>query len=185
MIFSWIRDRRRQQILQVPFPPEWRKVLDLLVRHYQYLSTQQRERLEQFVQVLVAEKDWVGGSGFDLNVGMKVTIAGYAGVMTLGMIEPYYFDRLRTIIVYPGTYQPQRSSYDQYQPLGLEHPRLGESWHHGPIVLSWAEIVGPQRTRPGNNLVIHEFAHHVDGLDGEIDGSPPLVGREKSAPGTM
>jgi len=34
--------------------------------------------------VLVAEKEWVGGSGFELTDEMKVTIACYAGVMTLG-----------------------------------------------------------------------------------------------------
>ncbi len=179
MIFAWIRDRRRQQILQQPSPPEWRQVLESLVRHYQYLGAQQRQRLEGFVQVLVAEKDWVGGSGFELNIGIKVTIAGYAGVMTLGMIEPYYFDRLRTIIVYPGGYQAHASRYDLHPPPDGVRARLGESWHHGPIVLSWAEIVGSKRSRPGNNLVFHEFAHHIDGLDGDVEGTPPLVGREK------
>jgi tetratricopeptide (TPR) repeat protein len=27
---------------------------------------------------------------------------------------------------------------------------------------------------PGNNVVLHEFAHHLDGLVGEMDGAPPL-----------
>lgn len=180
MVFSWVRERRRRQLLLEPFPPEWRKVLEQLVRHYQFLNAPQRQRHEGFVQVLVAEKNWVGGSGFELNIGMKVTIAGYAGVMTLGMKEPYYFDRLKTIIVYPASYQPHSSRYDQYQPIGPIGVRLGEAWHYGPIVLSWAEIVAPQKSRPGNNLVFHEFAHHIDGLDGEVEGTPPLVGREKA-----
>ena len=72
------------------------------VRHYQYLSEPMRARLEEFIQILLAEKDWVGGSGFQLSDTIKVTVAGYAGVMTLGLEEPYYFDRLMTIIIYPG-----------------------------------------------------------------------------------
>src|SRR5262249_51232435 len=96
----------------------------------------------------------------------------------LGLPEPYYFDRLKTIIVYPGAYQPRQSRYDQHPELMLES-RLGESWHRGPMVLSWAEISGRKTLRPGNNLVIHEFAHHVDGLDGEIDGTPAVVDAAK------
>ena len=68
-----------------------------------------RQWLEGVVRVLVAEKDWVGGGEFELTDEMKVAIAAYAGVMTLGLPEPYYFDRLMTIIVYPGTYQPRES----------------------------------------------------------------------------
>ena len=28
----------------------------------------------------------------------------------------------------------------------------------------------------GMNVVLHEFAHYLDGLDGEVDGTPPLEG---------
>src|SRR5436190_4640181 len=180
MFLSWIRNRRRAAILSEPFPGQWRNVLLENVRHYQYLSEPQKSRLEGFVQVVVSEKDWAGGGGFELTDKIKVTISGYAGVMTLGLVEPYYFDRLRTIIVYPKVYMPHNSSFDRHQPLGVESPRLGEAWHRGPVVLSWTEIVADERMRPGNNLVVHEFAHHVDGLDGDVDGTPPLVGREKS-----
>jgi tetratricopeptide (TPR) repeat protein len=36
-----------------------------------------------------------------------------------------------------------------------------------------------QNASGGHNLVFHEFAHHLDGLDGEVDGDPPLAGREQ------
>lgn len=178
-MFSWIRTRRRQQVLKEPFSDQWRSILAEHVRHFQYLNDEHRHRLEGFVQVMLAEKDWVGGSGFELSDVIKVTIAGYAGVMTLGLSEPYYFDRLMTIIVYPNAYVPHSSRFDQYQSAIPSGPRLGEAWHRGPIVLSWAEIVATEKRRPGNNLVIHEFAHHVDGLDGTVDGTPPIVGREQ------
>jgi MtfA peptidase len=31
----------------------------------------------------------------------------------------------------------------------------------------------------GCNVVLHEFAHYLDGLDGEVDGSPPLAGEQE------
>src|ERR1700733_4975274 len=100
MIFPWIRTRRRRKLLAEAFPGQWFEVLKRQVRHFQYLNTQQRERLEGCIQILTAEKDWVGGGGFQLTEEIKVTVAAYAGVMTLGLDEPYYFDRLKTIIVY-------------------------------------------------------------------------------------
>jgi len=180
MIFPWLHTRRRQRLLSEPISHEWRAVLQQRVRHFRYLDDQRRERLEGFVQVVVAEKDWVGGSGFELTDEMMVTIAGYAAIMTLGLDEPYYFDRLQTIIVYPAGYVPHSSRFEQHSITGPASPRLGEAWHRGPVVLSWAQIADPKKLRPGSNLVIHEFAHHVDGLDGNVDGSPPITDRQQS-----
>lgn len=175
MIFSWFRDRRRRRILQESFPEDWRAILRDRVRHYQYVNDDQRSLLEGFVQIVVAEKDWAGGGGFPLTDEIKVTIAGYAAVMTLGLSEPYYFDRLHTVIVYPGGYIARRSEFDTQASFDPFKERLGEAWHRGPVVLSWAEISSVKRHRPGDNLVFHEFAHHVDGLVGEMDGVPPMT----------
>lgn len=175
MFFSWFRERRRRRILTEAFSEDWREILRSRVRHYQYLKDEQRKRLEGFVQVVVAEKDWAGGSGFELTDEIKVAIAGYAGVMTLGLSEPYYFDRLQTIIVYPGGYVAHRSEYDTQPLFEPSSERLGEAWHRGPVILSWNEIAGNKHRRPGDNLVFHEFAHHVDGLEGEVDGVPPMT----------
>jgi Mlc titration factor MtfA (ptsG expression regulator) len=180
MIFPWIRTRRRQKLLAEAFPLAWRQFVSRHVRHFQYLDARQRQRLEGCIQIMIAEKDWAGGSGFELTDEIKVTIAGYAAVMTLGLDEPYYFDHLKTIIVYSGSYMPHRSRYDVQSPFTPETARLGEAWHRGPVVLSWSEIGGPDKQRPGNNLVIHEFAHHLDGLDGDVDGSPIIVDRQQN-----
>ena len=56
----------------------------------------------------------------------------------------------------------------------------GEAWYRGPIVLSWRDVLESGRNADGgHNLVFHEFAHYLDGLDGEVDGDPPLAGREQ------
>ncbi len=60
-------------------------------------------------------------------------------------------------------------------------PYLGEAWYHSPIVLSWQHVVQAGRNASnGGNVVLHEFAHYLDGLDGEVDGSPPLGGNEQA-----
>ena len=57
---------------------------------------------------------------------------------------------------------------------------LGEAWYHSPIVLSWPDVLKAGRDEAGgHNLVLHEFAHYLDGLDGSIDGTPPLDNRDQ------
>ena len=58
----------------------------------------------------------------------------------------------------------------------------GEAWYHSPIVLSWKHVLQAGRNQSnGGNVVLHEFAHHLDGLDGQVDGVPPLAGREQES----
>jgi Mlc titration factor MtfA (ptsG expression regulator) len=144
------------------------------VRHSRYLSDDQLHRLKGFVRILIAEKDWVGIDGLNLTDEIQVVIAGHAGLLTLGFEEPYYFDRLYTIIVHPREFIPRRSRFDVSAGLEADEERLGEAWHRGPIVLSWQAIRNTTGVS-GSNLVIHEFAHHVDSLAGTMDGVPPLT----------
>ena len=49
----------------------------------------------------------------------------------------------------------------------------GESWLGGPLILSW-EDVSAAEAGLGYNVVIHEFAHKLDMLNGDANGFPPL-----------
>jgi Mlc titration factor MtfA (ptsG expression regulator) len=58
--------------------------------------------------------------------------------------------------------------------------RLGESWMSGVVVLAW-DHVKSDATQPahGQNVVLHEFAHQLDGEDGSMDGAPDLGARAR------
>jgi hypothetical protein len=134
------------------------------------LTPQEQAKLESVVQVVVPEKTWEGCAGLEITDEIRVTIAAQASLLVLGFSPTYYFDEVRSIVVYPAAYR---------------HPRerersssvLGEAWQGGPIVLSWDNVL-PQARNPqdGFNLVLHEFAHHLDSLNGDMDGVPPLGG---------
>src|SRR5262249_38046228 len=103
--------------------------------------------------------------------------AAQACLLLLGL-EHDYFDRVLSILVYPNAYSvPARpSSMMTVDPVfaGESH-RLGEAWYRGPVVLSWADVLrDSQHPGRGTNLVWHEFAHQLDMLDREVDGTPPL-----------
>jgi len=60
---------------------------------------------------------------------------------------------------------------------------LGEAWREGPVVLAWdAARHGAFDPKDGHNLVLHEFAHKLDLIDGRADGRPPLRTRADAAP---
>ena len=155
------------------------------VWQYQFLNPGQQRRVYEFVCILFHEKNWTGGGDLVVTDEMRVTIAGQAALLTLGFQRPYYFGRLRTIIIYSGHFRGRPASTDDLllgkhsETLFSFGVRSGESWQGGPIILAWEAVREEGRNaRRGRNVVLHEFAHHMDGLDGETTGAPPMVDYE-------
>jgi MtfA peptidase len=104
---------------------------------------------------------------------MRVTIAAQACILILNLDLDYY-DGWVEVIVYPGGFVRDFKYIDED---GVAHharePASGESWLGGPVILSWedAATVEPDL---GYNVVIHEFAHKLDMLNGDANGFPPL-----------
>lgn len=169
-MFGWLKRRRRQRLMAMPFSPTWLGYLHRNVRQYRLLSAAEQARLRERVQVFVAEKHWIGCGGLAIDDEMRVTIAAQACLLVLGIDYEYHYDRVKSVLVYPGTYLHPPSMYFG---LGDEGYQIyGEAWHRGPVVLSWSNARASYQ--PGGNLVFHEFAHHLDDLDGGMDGLPPL-----------
>src|SRR5947208_5463189 len=103
MIFTWLRRRRRRQLLAQPFPAEWLTVLERNVAQYKYLSSAEQARLRDDLRIFIAEKYWEGCGGLQLTDEIKVTIAAQACLLLLGL-ERDSFDHVLTILVYPHGY---------------------------------------------------------------------------------
>jgi Mlc titration factor MtfA (ptsG expression regulator) len=174
-MFGWLRSRRRRSIRARPWPPVWDDILRRNLRQMQWLADDERERLQTWIAIFVAEKRFEGCRGMEIDDEVRVSIAGQAGLIVLGMPDEF-FDRLQSVLVYPGDYFGKRSTpLDGGGELLWKEPRLGETWNGGSMVLSWPRVVEGGRLRDGpRSVVIHECAHLVDLLDGEIDGIPPL-----------
>jgi len=176
MIFSWLKNRRRKKRMAAPFPQAWLRIIQRNVKQFAVLTPEQQTRVCQYVAAFVPEKYWEGCGGQEMNDEVQVTIAALVGVMTLGFEPPYFFDQVKTILVYPSGYQHE-------QPIGAvgnvalideDVDVAGEAWTNGPVILSWDIVQEESRHRYGENVVFHEFAHCLDRLDGYTDGVPPL-----------
>jgi Mlc titration factor MtfA (ptsG expression regulator) len=175
MILSWFQRRRRRKLLAEPFPQEWLEYLRRNVSHYGFLSETEQSRLRDDLRIFITEKHWEGCGGLTMTDEIKVTIAAQACLLLLGL-KHNYFERVQSILVYPSGY---RVKGEQVGRDGLIHERgegrLGEAWYRGPVILAWDEVrYDAQNPGQGQNLVFHEFAHQLDMLDGQIDGTPPL-----------
>jgi len=151
----------------------WHEVIDaspLLSR----LDRSERQRLRELASLFLQRKAIVGATGLELDVLQRALIAAQASLLILNLGLDWYRG-WSEVIVYPGPFVAPHREVDE---AGVVHDGQrglsGEAWSRGPVLLSW-EAIDPARQRPpGANVVLHEFAHKLDFLDGAADGIPRL-----------
>jgi Mlc titration factor MtfA (ptsG expression regulator) len=84
MFFPFGKRARRQRLAK-RFPPSWLSLLHDNVLFYRALPEAEQARLRAATTILVAEKNWEGCAGQVITDEVKVTIAGQAGVLLLGL----------------------------------------------------------------------------------------------------
>ena len=141
------------------------------------LNDAERARLRELVVLFLDSKQMAGAGGLEatLTNEIRVSIAVQACVPILNLGLEYY-EGWVGIVVYPGEFVAPRSEHDDD---GVVHEYdetiAGEAWDHGPVILSWEDVAqSAEVPEDGYNVVIHEFAHKLDMLNGEADGAPPL-----------
>ena len=150
-----------------------------VVAHYGFLralSGAERARLRECVVLFLHQKAIEGAGGLEVDDGMRACIAAQACMLILNLDLDYYRG-WSDVVVYPDEFV---ADYEYVDEDGIAHhvqePMSGESWLAGPVILSWADAAeGGGET--GYNVVIHEFAHKLDMLNGDANGFPPLHGQ--------
>jgi MtfA peptidase len=176
-MFDWSKKHRRRGIVAQPFPNDWEEYLDANVGIFSFLPPPEQTRLRDDLRIFAAEKDWEGCHGLEIDDEIKVTIAAQACILALGVEDGYYFDHVKTILVYPAAFLHSPRFQSPYGVVNEDLALSGQAWYSGPVVLSWEEALWDGRhPGAGRNVVLHEFAHQLDALDGEMGGTPPLGG---------
>jgi Mlc titration factor MtfA (ptsG expression regulator) len=168
-MFDWFRKRSRKNLARVPFPDSWEETLRKNVAHYAVLDDSERAELQALIQVFIAEKNWEGAGGLELDDEIRVTISAQACLLLLGLPHNYYRN-VQTIIVYPSTVVPPRRNRSFFEntiaPEEEVRPILGQAFLQGPVILVWdAALHDGRHPELGHNVIYHEFAHKLDMLD--------------------
>jgi len=164
--------------------PLWEHVLSDLAFLRRFSATADPS-LRELSGRLLATKVMTGAGGLELTGTVQVAIAAQACLPILKLGIDWYRG-WSGIVVYPSEYVARRRVQDE---AGLVHEyeetAAGEAWDAGPVVVSWDAFAEAPASGdadggethggdPPFNVVIHEFAHKLDALNGGADGLPPL-----------
>jgi len=176
------RHLRRARIRHQPFPAAWREILRRRMPAFARLPADLQLQLKKHVQVLLAEKPFIGCAGLEVTDEMRVLVAAQASLLQLNR-RAGGFPNLRQVLVYPGAFVVARETPDAAGLVRDERRVLaGESWHQGQVILSWDDVIaGAADPADGRNVVVHEFAHQLDSETGPPNGAPLLGRRERYA----
>lgn len=180
MLSGWIerwRLRREQRALQRRAIPE--ALWQLTLARYPFLAQRSEEDLQtlrRLTSLFLDEKSFHGVEGFEVSDDIAVAVAAQAclPVLRLGL---QCYSALHSVVMHADEVMARRVVTDED---GVVHeydePLVGEaSVDTGQMMLTWSDVRDAQELADwAYNVVIHEFAHLLDALNGEIDGIPGL-----------
>ncbi|WP_324791815.1 M90 family metallopeptidase [Sulfuricurvum sp.] len=172
MFFNEFRKGKAlEKIKKLPFKEEYEIFLDK-TPHYRKLSSEERYKIQRSILYFIHTKEFIG-IGLHVSDEMKIIIAFYACLLLIGKNTSYCYDKLKTIIIYPHAVMiKQVHSYGgiySKEQFMIEGQSADET-----VVITWHEAKNESYHMRHNNVIIHEFAHEIDFMDGVIDGVPPL-----------
>lgn len=173
---QWIKRWRLARLLRKARIPEqqWQACITALpVLHG--LNQGERHHLRELASLFLQMKSFSGARGLVVTDEMRYQVAAQACLLILEL-DLTYFDHWHEVILYPDAFVVRREVTDECG-LVRSTPQVlgGEAWDRGPVVLSWDDVLSSTRSHETcANVVIHEFAHKLDMLNGVANGMPPL-----------
>lgn len=159
-------------------PTGWRDILTARSAQWALLDEAERDRLGELADELLRTKRWEAARSFELTDEVRTLVAGHAALLALGL-DGAPFDGVGTIVVRSRAMRRTAPMAGPAKGVLMDAPGAvdGEAHHaDGPIMLVWSsarrEAANP---RLGRDVVLHEFSHKLDMLDGTIDGTPPMA----------
>ena len=147
------------------------------VAHWHALGPAEQDELMAGADWLLARKHWEAAGGLALDDTVRGVVAGLASLLVLGL----GVDHLRevgAVVVYPTTVvttgeRPGPVPGTRTNAAVTVHGLAAD--HRGPVLVAWDQaLAAARRPARNHNVVLHEFAHKLDQLDGIMDGTPPL-----------
>ena len=139
----------------------------------QSLSVSEKQALRELTILFLYYKSLEGVQGVIIDDHKRLVI-GLQACLPILSLDLGWYDGWVSVVVHPAGFMPERTVMDEF---GVEHrvrtQLIGEAWSQGAVVLSWADVETAGFI-DGHNLVVHEFAHKLDMLNGVANGFPPL-----------
>jgi Mlc titration factor MtfA (ptsG expression regulator) len=169
------KELRVRKIKSKEFASSYKVLLLQRFHPYRYLKEEQKTNLHSKVLYFLEYKNFWSIGDFYITEDMKVLIAAQACLLILKQKSIVSYPSLVNIYISYGAFIEKENDIDLRTMLPKHALRLGESWLRGPLVLSWENVEEDLRNwHSAHNVVYHEFTHQLDGMDGQMDGTPIL-----------
>lgn len=174
---------RLKLALARPFPEIWLDIIRRRMPFYEHMPEDLQQQLHTHVRTFLWHKRFIGCAGLEVTDEMRLVIAAYASLLLLNR-PTHKFKNVRWIYLYPSEFVARHTVEDATGVTSEVTALLnGEAWSNGRVILSWDDIDKSARDfNGGRNVVLHEFAHQLDGESGYTNGAPLLY--SKGAYGT-
>ena len=173
-MFKFLKKWRQQRIISKSriSPASWKNAFRLLPL-LDHLSADEKNKLQDLTKLFLHEKSFFGAHELEVSEEMTLLIALQACLPILHLGIDWY-SGWTSIIIYPAGFAPERTVMDEYGVAHTVRSELsGEAWLRGPVILSWTHARNAG-IKDGHNVVIHEFVHKLDMLNGAANGFPPM-----------
>ena len=152
---------------------EWTATLAAHCLLYRRVPEPLRVRALELARSFVKQKYFEGCGGLVLDDTMRRVIAFQACLLVAGHGLHCYAE-LRSVLVYPDEFLISGTVEDEFGVVTeYTEEASGQAIETARIVLSWPDVRMAGTGGDGYNVVIHEFAHHLDHmLDGALSAPP-------------
>jgi Mlc titration factor MtfA (ptsG expression regulator) len=170
-LYTYYKEKKLQKILAQPVKKEYISILETIPL-YKRLNEEDKQKTYKSILVFINTKEFMGIS-IDVTDEMKIVIAFHACLLLLHAELSNCYENLATVLIYPHTMVAKQVSANGGIYTKSEFLLEGQS-ASDTIVISWHDAKKDAYHMNESNVLLHEFAHEIDFLDGSADGTPPL-----------
>ncbi len=173
-LLIWLKHRALlKRLKEADFPSSYQEIVQN-IPFYSRLSRSDQLMMHYSILRFINEKEFIGVHGLKISDEMRVIISFYACLLLLRMKTHDCYGNLKTVLVYPYEFVSHHGRNEggiyTTQSLTLEGQSSSDT-----VVISWHSAKNEAYHIYDQNVVLHEFAHELDFMSGEIDGVPPMA----------
>jgi Mlc titration factor MtfA (ptsG expression regulator) len=155
----------------MPFSSKYEEILQKIPL-YAKLNAAERKKIHKSILIFINMKEFAGVN-MEVTDEMKIVIAFHACILLLNAALESCYENLATILIYSHTIVAKQISANGGVFTKGNFLLEGQS-ASDTVVISWNDAKKDAYHIHNDNVIIHEFAHELDFLDGSADGTPPL-----------
>jgi len=170
-IYTFYKQKKLQKLLAQPIKQEYITILENIAL-YSRLNEKEKQQIYKSILTFINTKEFAGVN-IEVTDEMKIVIAFHACLLLLHVESASCYENLVTVLIYPYTMVAKQVSVNGGIYTKGEFLLEGQS-ASDTVVVSWHDAKKDAYHLHENNVILHEFAHEIDFLDGSADGTPPL-----------